>query len=177
MNKKALFIVISVTVVVIAVISIVLNNKRNDNIATKPLPTLSPTVLATIKATVKVEEKGEILGKLCYPSSFIPKGTIQFKNIDTNEILEKNYGGTEEEKTSNFSQSLNTGKYIIRFKPGLEGQAYYGYSTDVCSTGLETSCAQNTERKNNVFEIKAGSKTEGVNICDFYYSKDTEPKF
>lgn len=163
------------------------DSKINDLIST-PISTISPTILPTIESTPKpsmdkpveitTEKKGKISLKLCYPSSTIPKGTIQAKNTQTNKITEKEYKGIEEEKSQNVSFDLIPGSYILRYAVnGPEENMLYGYSTDVCSTGIETSCAAINKRKNNTFTIKENENLKDVSICDYYYNKDTEPKF
>lgn len=116
---------------------------------------------------------GEITGKLCYPSQFLPAGSIEAKNTLNDTLVSQNYAGTENGAGSTYSIAVPAGTYILRYKAG----EIYGYHTDVCATGLETSCAQENARQHKQVIVTSGKTVSGIDLCDFYYSESTEPAF
>lgn len=144
------------------------------------MPTPIVAVTATASGTPSATE-GKTVGKLCYPSQFLPAGAIEAKDTTTKVVTSQNYAGTNGGATSSYSLSLPVGKYILRYKaipdPNTPQNALYGYHTDVCPTGLETTCTATNKRKHIEVEVKAGLTVAGVDLCDFYYDKSFDPGF
>lgn len=133
----------------------------------EPSPTPEPTASpSAVMGTVK--------GKLCYPSQFLPEGTIEAKNTLTKEVATLNYPGSENGGASSYSFDLNPGSYYLRYKTSGDS---YGYHSETCPTGMETSCAQENERVLVTVNVEAGQTIDGHDLCDFYYSEDTKPEF
>jgi type II secretory pathway pseudopilin PulG len=114
-------------------------------------------------------------GRVCFPSSFIPKGEIAIKNTGTNDIkyVEIN------ENQSTFTAEVEPGTYNLRF------QAHANVSNpDQFTSGYYTKCGAspqfevcNAADAHDLIDLEAkpGQKIEDVDVCDFYY--DIEPAF
>lgn len=126
----------------------------------------------------KVEEqfstKGVVSGKICYPSEVLPKGTIEAKRISDGKIFILNHGGSEDEKGVNYKFKLEEGDYYLRFK--TKGNII-GYSTTVCPTGKEETCADKKPRVERKAEIKVGETISNYDLCDYFYQDTNAPKF
>jgi|GEM_PF-1398488 len=149
------------------------------------LATLAPTTTSgaypTPGATTTPQSgQGTIQGKLCYPSQFLPKGTIEAKNVATKTISTQDYPGSQNGGLSSYSFSLPTGTYILRYRAQVNANSqdfYDGYHTKTCSTGTETSCAATNARIHIELAVKSGEVVKGVDLCDFYYGEQSEPAF
>lgn len=117
--------------------------------------------------------KGLVKGKLCYPSEFLPAGKIIAKRISDNQESYINYPGTENGGQTNYTFELDEGDYYLKYQTA---SGKNGYHTDVCPTGLETTCGMD-QRKNLTISVKSGQTSENINLCDFYYKPAQEPKF
>jgi hypothetical protein len=121
---------------------------------------------------------GKITGKLCYPSSYLPKGQIVAKNTNTGEVCKQDYPGSFAGGGVNYTLELIAGKYILRYEayastkdPELFSSGYY----TICVT--ENKC-KNTELRSVIpVEVISGQVTSGIDLCDFYYLPETEPNF
>lgn len=117
---------------------------------------------------------GIITGRLCYPSSFLPEGIIEAKEIGSGTIASIYYEGSEKGGSNEYSLPVPQGKYILRYKIGEE---MAGYHTDVCKTGMETTCASENSRKHIEVSVSKNQTVSGIDLCDFYYSQDNNPGF
>jgi hypothetical protein len=149
------------------------SGSNNIAVVATPQATILPTPQATQKALVN-NPSGNVNVKLCYPSEMIPAGTIEIKNIVSKEVTTNQYLGSDKQPSNIVKVTLPQGQYIMRFKVG---ENMYGYSTDVCPTGIEATCAQAKPRINKTVTITANQDSEQVNLCDFYYSPQTQPSF
>lgn len=125
-------------------------------------------------------EKGTVTGRLCYPSDFLPKGTIVAKNVDTNNQYTQEYPGSFAGGAMTYVMELEAGKYYLKYVavPNPKSSTLInGYHTELCKTGGETSCAQENKRKNVAINITSGQTVSNVDLCDFYYAQNDEPKF
>lgn len=133
-------------------------------------------IFNSIKIEVSTNNKfnaiGFIEGKLCYPSSFIPKGKIEVKNTDTNKVTTIDYEGSDKTKTNTYQVGVPVGKYILRFATLVDDKPFYGYHTDVCKTGNETTCDAKNKRSNEEVEVINNQTTKDIDLCDFYYSEE-----
>lgn len=144
--------------------------------------TSSPKVTTISTATPRgaAGVMGTITGKLCFPSEFLPAGSIEAKNVSTNSIsLVEPYEGSENGAGSEYSVSLVAGTYILRYaaKPSASGDPLYGYHTTTCPTGMETSCAAENPREHIQIKVMPGETVENIDLCDFYYDPSNPPEF
>lgn len=117
---------------------------------------------------------GEISGKLCYPSEFLPAGTIEAKSTISNTVVSMAYEGSEAGAGNTYTLAVPAGSYILRY---YVGENTIGYHTDICPTGAETSCAADNPRNHISVVVTSGKTVSGIDLCDFYYSEATEPTF
>jgi hypothetical protein len=178
-------IVIGLVIAVVAIFVMMPKSATPNQIATStqtPQATSSALPVASVSASPSaspISSTGTISGKLCYPSSFLPAGAIEAKSTINNMVTTKIYPGTAGGGTSQFSIDVQSGTYVLRYKaqPDANSEALYGYYTDVCSTGMETTCAATNDRENKKVTVTAGQEVTGVNLCDFYYDNSTNPGF
>jgi len=147
--------------------------------STQPSLTGTPTAgIATPTPATTANLKGTINGKLCYPSSFLPKGALEAKNTSTNAVYTQVYPGSQNGGKTNYSFELPAATYILRYKAQASvDTTIYGYHTEVCPTGVEPSCAADNARVNIKVTVKAGETVNNVDLCDFYYDQNTPPSF
>lgn len=120
------------------------------------------------------EPTGIVSGKICYPSEVIPKGKLQVKRLLDGKITEENYPGSIEGAEPTYSFQLNPGDYYIRYN--VEGKIF-GYSTTVCPTGNEKTCADTKQRIPVMAVVKDGQTLKNYDLCDYYYKDSNAPKF
>lgn len=133
----------------------------NDTFS-QPSPTSNPVL------------NGTVTGKLCYPSSFLPKGNIEAKNINNQQVYSQDYQGTENGGETNYTIELPEGEYHLRYKVSTE---LNGYHTTVCLTGTETSCADTEKRIIASAVVKPNQTTTQHDLCDFYHNPSNAPDF
>lgn len=153
-----------------------------DTIGMSPTPSAFPvqnnTATPVASPTPTPQTTGMIAGKLCYPSSFLPKGQIEAKNTATNTVTTQPYPGSQNGGKSTYALELTPGTYVLRYKAQVDANnASYGYHTSVCPTGIETTCAATNARTNIQIQVKAGTTASDVNLCDFYYDQTAPPAF
>lgn len=120
------------------------------------------------------EPTGIVSGKICYPSEVIPKGKLQVKRLMDGKITEENYPGSVQGVEPTYSFQLEPGDYYIRYN--VEGKIF-GYSTTVCRTGNESTCADTKRRIPVMAVIKDGQELKNYDLCDYYYKDSNAPKF
>ncbi len=148
-----------------------LNLEKRENLETirtevNPTPTLRETM-----EPVKVIETGKIEGKICYPSSFIPKGSILAKEVMTGEVKRQVFEMNE--GSQNFAMELDKGSYVVAYQPDeMETMGFY----TKCAIDLE-NCISNESHQLIEVEVGAGETVEGIDICDYYYQPENRPKW
>lgn len=120
------------------------------------------------------EPTGIVSGKICYPSEVIPKGKLQVKRLFDGKITEENYPGSIEDAEPTYSFQLNPGDYYIKYNVD---DKLFGYSTTVCPTGNESTCADTKQRIPVMAVVKDGMEVKNYDLCDYYYSSKNAPKF
>ncbi len=163
---------------------IILFNRQATPIAqATPTPTATVEPAPTVSAIATPSASpvsgggaatGNITGKLCYPSEFLPEGTIEAKSVNSQTFVSELYPGSENGGGSTYSLAVPAGTYILRYKAS---NTLAGYHTDVCSTGLETSCAQDNPREHIEITVAADQTVKNVDLCDFYYAPGNAPEF
>jgi hypothetical protein len=149
---------------------------------TTPNPTTSgqaPTALPSIMTSPTSDTSGTVTGKLCYPSSLIPKGTITAKNASTSELTTQDYPGSQNGGGSSYSLSLKPGTYHLKYTP-QDYPTVIGFYTDYSScVGSPTgpNCSGQKTRPVLPVVIISGKSVTDVNLCDFYYPPDSPPQF
>lgn len=117
---------------------------------------------------------GIVSGKICYPSDVIPKGKLEVKRLIDDYIIYEDYPGSIEGVEPTYSFQLNPGDYYIRYNVD---DKLFGYSTTVCPTGNETTCADTKQRVPVMAVVKDGQTLKNYDLCDYYYKDSNAPKF
>lgn len=117
---------------------------------------------------------GIVSGKVCYPSEVIPKGKLQVKRLLDGKITEEDYPGSITGVKPTYSFQLEPGDYYIRYSVG---DKLFGYSTTVCPTGNETTCADTKRRIPVMAVVKDSQELKNYDLCDYYYKSANAPKF
>jgi len=132
------------------------------------------------KQSSKTEEEstkvptGIVSGKICYPSEVIPKGKLEVKRLLDDYIIYEDYPGSITGVKPTYSFQLEPGDYYIRYN--VDGKIF-GYSTTVCPTGNETTCADTGQRIPVMAVVKDGQELKNYDLCDYYYKDSNAPKF
>jgi Tol biopolymer transport system component len=117
------------------------------------LPTLTPE---------PIPSTGVVMGKICFPGSFIPSMTVYFQDITTSEFTQMQVA----ENQNNYTFELEFGEYVA-FAPLQDvGETPFGgmYSAAV-PCGLSVEC---TDHSLVEFSVMPGETTKGIDICDWY---------
>ena len=102
------------------------------------------------------QRSGSITGKICYPSEHIPPMTIYIQNTNTNQIVEV----PVQQDQDNYQAALEPGTYIAyAWTSGFQSGGAYAYA----------------EHTLKAFEVKRGSTTEHIDICDWYGGPGSVP--
>ncbi|MBI2338417.1 hypothetical protein HYU95_04505 [Candidatus Daviesbacteria bacterium] len=117
---------------------------------------------------------GIVSGKVCYPSEVIPKGKLEVKRLLDGYIMYEDYPGSIPGEKPAYSFQLEPGDYYIRYNVGDE---LFGYSTTVCPTGNETTCADTKKRVPVMAVVKDGQELKNYNLCDYYYKDSNAPNY
>lgn len=117
---------------------------------------------------------GTVSGKICYPSEIIPKGKLEVKRLLDGNITYEDYPGSVEGVKPTYSFQLGPGDYYIRYNVDNK---IFGYSTTVCPTGNETTCADTKKRVPVMAVVKDGQTLENYDLCDYFYKDSNAPKF
>lgn len=117
---------------------------------------------------------GTVSGKICYPSEVIPKGKLEVKRLLDGYIIYEDYPGSIKGVKPTYSFQLEPGDYYIRYNVDNK---LFGYSTTVCPTGNETTCADTKKRIPVMAVVKTDQKLKNYDLCDYYYKESNAPKF
>ncbi|MCL4365891.1 hypothetical protein M1437_01560 [Patescibacteria group bacterium] len=117
---------------------------------------------------------GIVSGKICYPSEVIPKGKLEVKRLMDDYIIYEDYPGTIDGAEPTYSFQLEPGDYYIRYNVD---DKLFGYSTTVCPTGNEKTCADTKQRVPVMAVVKDGQELKNYDLCDYYYKDSNAPKF
>lgn len=124
---------------------------------------------------------GNVEGKICYPSSGVPSGYILAKNIKTNDVTEKYFGGANNPEQQKFSISLDEGSYVFAYRPIL-GDASgnydgpYGFFTTCALTTDNVNCSTPESHQLTKVIVNKNEIMRDVIICDYYY-ENNKPEF
>ena len=99
---------------------------------------------------------GSITGKVCYPSERIPPMTIYIENMNNNKVVEISVAQDQ----ANYQAALEPGTYIA-----------YAWTNGFQAGGAYTFA----EHTLKAFEVKRGSTTEHIDICDWYGGPGSVP--
>ena len=117
---------------------------------------------------------GIVSGKVCYPSEVIPKGKLEVKRLLDGYIIYEDYPGSIAGVKPTYSFQLGPGDYYIRYNVD---DKLFGYSTTVCPTGSETTCADTKKRVPVTAVVKEDQTLKNYDLCDYYYKDSNAPKF
>jgi hypothetical protein len=174
------FVLISILIVILIGVSgyFIYQNYQLKKQVTQPEPTTVVSPVATSSSAPSGNTQlleGTITGKLCFPSSFIPKGSIEAKNIATGKIYTQDYPGTANGGATFYTINLPADKYFLRFKASQGTNL--GYHTTVCPTGGEITCGDSEQRILISADVISSQTIKGYDLCDFYYSSQNTPNF
>ena len=121
----------------------------------------TPTTIPPTQEPEPISSTGMVMGKICFPSEFIPSMTVYFQDITTGEFTEMHVA----ENQDNYTLELESGEYVA-FAPLQEVETPFGgmYSEAVLC-GLSVEC---TDHSLVEFTVLAEETTEGIDICDWY---------
>lgn len=130
---------------------------------------VAPTAVPSTPTPEPNPDTGVVMGKICYPSEFIPSLTAYFQNNTTGEFVEMPVA----ENQAIYSLELEPGEYIAFAYP-LEGSITLGgmYSEAV-PCGLNVECTDHTLL---AFTVLPGETIEGIDICDWYAQDQVPPQ-
>jgi CSLREA domain-containing protein len=104
-------------------------------------------------------QMGEVTGRICYPSEFIPPMTLYFEDVGTNLV-------------SQFDHSDGSDHYSVHLFPGTYVAYAYRQGTNIGGSysqavlcGLTVNCTDHTLIE---FDVLAGQMTMDIDICDYY---------
>lgn len=132
-----------------------------DEIIQIPTPTPAPDNTPQIIGPPISKEVGNIEGKLCYPSEYIPAMDIYIQNVN---LKSYDHVQTAENQGTYKMEGLQAGTYVAYAYP-VNGEDYGGGYTNAVPCGLLASC---TDHKLIEVEVKVNQTTDGVDICDWY---------
>lgn len=105
---------------------------------------------------------GQITGKLCFGSSFVPMGVIVARHIPTGRSSFLAHNGPSGDST--YTMSLKPGSYHVRFdgyyEDSADGQPWIGYYSDKDGTLLEVNVQANKTTPN--IDLCGGRSKRGV---------------
>lgn len=142
-------------------------------------PHSSPSSSVNVSMTPEDTETGMVEGKLCYPSEVLPEGVIEAKRLTDNVVFTKSYAGSQQGGAATYQFELETGTYVLRYAAdvGGTGDYTYGYHTQNCPTGTETTCGNAEGMETVPVEVTAGETVSDYDLCNFYYLETNEPEF
>src|SRR3989344_2614166 len=117
---------------------------------------------------------GTVSGKICYPSEVIPKGKLEVKRLLDDYIIYEDYPGSIEGVKPTYSFQLTPGDYYIRYNVD---DKIFGFSSTVCPTGNDATCADTKQRVPVMAVVKDGQELKNYDLCDYYYKDSNAPKF
>ena len=115
-------------------------------------------------------ENVTVVGKLCYPSDYIPAMTVYLKNIESGKEIKQS---TSENQSYFRFENISLGKYnayaytvdeTITDTAGRKSMGSGGYTKAVLC-GLTIHCNDHTLI---TFEVNQSSQKDTIAICDWY---------
>ena len=146
-----------------------------------PTKAVSPTAPVHVSPSPATTESatGSVSGKLCYPASGIPAGTIFAKDIKTNKEYTQEYKGTAAGASTLYTFSLPDGSYHLKFVP-TQYATNVGYYTEYSScvgNPVGPNCTGQKTRAISTATVSAKMTVQNVNLCDYYYPAATPPQY
>jgi hypothetical protein len=132
-----------------------------------PSTTSSPTLVSS--ATSTLAQTGEVTGRICFRTSEIPAMTVFFQESEEADEKET-YELKVDAGQSSYSIDLAPGKYIAF--AWVQDYSLGGLYSEAVPCGMGIEC---TDHKAITFEVKAGDKIEGIDICDWYAFNVPQP--
>lgn len=127
-------------------------------------PTVAPTEIPDDLAA----GPGQVSGRLCYPSEFIPPMVLHFLEIDSDQLTSVDHSSGE----PSYSVELPAGTYYaFAFRSDVEmggGGAY----TDYIACGAEEGCG---DQSLHAFDVPADGQVSDIDICDWVIPADDLP--
>jgi len=103
---------------------------------------------------------GEVTGRVCYPSDFIPPMTLYFEDVDTNLVSQFDHS----DGSDNYAVNLFPGTYVAYAYP-IGSTTLGGSYSEAVLCGLTASCTDHTLVE---FDVLPGQTTSDIDICDWY---------
>lgn len=174
-KRKLIILVIVVFLAVIGYINFFPKKITDFDPKNIPAIIISPTINTPTEMVADIPiSKGTVMGKICFPSSFVPEGYILAKNVNTN-VIEKIYFEGVPPLTQEYSLSLNEGKYVFAYAQ-KEGEAEGFYSSCALITNA-SDCGTPKSHELIEIDIRANDTVSNIDLCDYYYSPEEKPVF
>ena len=138
-----------------------IDETNNDKVMESPTDELIPSDKPQIIGPPISKNTGNVEGKLCYPSEFIPAMDIYVQNTLTQNF---DHIATQENQSTYALEGLQPGNYIAYAYRQDSAELGGGYTYAV-PCGLTVSCTNHELIK---FEVTADETTSEVDICDWY---------
>jgi hypothetical protein len=123
--------------------------------------TSSPTLIPSPTSPV-----GEVSGRVCYRTRDIPAMTAFFQEVDEKQTSELKVAAGQ----SDYRIDLAPGKYIAF--AWLEDYSLGGLYSEAVPCGMKIECKDHAAI---TFELRAGDKLEGIDICDWFAFNVPQP--
>jgi hypothetical protein len=107
------------------------------------------------------------MGKICFPSEFIPSMTAYFQNDGSGVITTMHIA----ENQTSYTFELESGEYLVYAYPEEESISLGGMYSAAVACGLTADCSDHTPL---IFVILPGETTASIDICD-WYAQDQVP--
>ncbi len=128
------------------------------------IPT-SPTPGQPTQTPEPVPSTGSVMGKICYPSEFIPSMTLYFQNNETGAVNQLQIN----ENQNSYTHELEPGDYVAF---AYQEQSLGGMYSEAVGCGLSAECTDHTLL---VFTVLPGETIDGIDICDWYAQDQLPP--
>ncbi len=129
----------------------------------------TPTSIPPTPTPESLPETGIVMGKICYPSEFIPSMTVYFQNTASGEFNEMPVA----ENQDSYIFELESGEYIAFAYLQDESAVIGGMYSAAVPCGLSTECVDHSLL---AFAVLPGETTESIDICDWYAQDQVPPR-
>jgi Tol biopolymer transport system component len=115
-----------------------------------------------------VASTGSVMGKICYPSEFIPSMTAYFQNNETGAVSQLQIT----ENQDSYAMELEPGDYVAYAYLVDQSISLGGMYSAAVACGLTAECTDHTILN---FSVSPGESIEGIDICDWYAQDQLPP--
>ncbi|MGW8224864.1 MAG: TolB family protein [Anaerolineales bacterium] len=133
---------------------------------TKTPPT--PTSIPPTPTPEPIADTGDVMGKICFPSEFIPSMAVYFQNTTTGKFNEMPVA----ENQDSYTFKLEAGEFVAFAYPQEGANSFGGMYSAAIACGLNVECTDHTLI---AFNVLPGETTQGIDICDWYAPEQVPP--